>query len=46
MNLSGFDSLYEVEGVLGFEPRGWVDIALERRNIMGRVAPSATKRIN
>ena len=46
MTLSGFRSLSEVERILQFKHRELVDIALELRNIVVKVTPSATERIN
>jgi hypothetical protein len=46
MTLSRFHSLSEVESVLKFKPPELVDIALELRNIVGRVTPLATERIS
>jgi hypothetical protein len=46
MNSSRFHTLSEVERVLRFQPREWVDVLLEVRNIVAKVAPTATERIN
>jgi hypothetical protein len=46
MTLSRFCNLSEVESVLRFKPRELVDVVLEIRNIVAKVAPSATERIH
>lgn len=45
MTHSRFHSLSEVERILRYKPRELVDVLLEIRNIVARIAPEATERI-